>query len=138
MSERKMKYKGMTIRIFGMVALASLVSCTQLQQKSAGAGALAGLALGAIAGDSGSDLVKGATIGAALGAGGAVVKEKLAEFELVKPSSNNSSKYPYATRTSNPNYVKSPYPPYRLMDVTGIASGKMAKEPGSSNIFLIP
>ncbi len=46
--------------------------------------------------------------------------------------------YPFATKTEKPGYVKSPYPPFALLDVTGIKPGGLAMEPDSDRIFRVP
>jgi hypothetical protein len=43
-----------------------------------------------------------------------------------------------ATKTENPNRVKSPYPPYTELDVTGLHSGSSALDPTSQRIFRVP
>ena len=43
-----------------------------------------------------------------------------------------------ATKTSRPGRVKSPYPPYRELDVTGLPSGSLAKDPTSGKVFRVP
>lgn len=39
---------------------------------------------------------------------------------------------------NRPGRVKSPYPPYRELDVTGLPSGSLAKDPVAGKIFKIP
>jgi hypothetical protein len=34
--------------------------------------------------------------------------------------------------------VKSPFPPYGELDVTGLASGSLAKDPVSGKVFRVP
>ncbi len=46
--------------------------------------------------------------------------------------------YPTATKTDNPGIVTSPYPPYDPLDVTGLKSGSLAKDPLTGNIFRVP
>jgi hypothetical protein len=43
-----------------------------------------------------------------------------------------------ARRTSNPNRVISPYPPYNVIDVTGFESGSLARDPSNKKIFRVP
>lgn len=45
---------------------------------------------------------------------------------------------PYATRTNTPGRAKSPYPPYRELDVSGMKSGSMAKDPTTGKVFRVP
>lgn len=138
--------------IAGLACALSFTSCTPMQQQGAQVGGLAGAALGALAGDDSSSVVKGAAIGAAVGAGAAAVREQSQQNsgyyntggDIYPQSTSNTvatptaSNYPYATATQNPGYVRSPYKPYNTIDVRGIPSGKMAKEPGTNNIFMIP
>lgn len=52
-------------------------------------------------------------------------------------SSTNSA--PTAVRVPNrPTRVKSPFPPYGELDVTGLPSGSLAKDPVSGKVFKIP
>lgn len=39
---------------------------------------------------------------------------------------------------SRPGRAKSPYPPYRELDVTGLPSGSLAKDPVSGKVFRVP
>ncbi len=129
--------------IAGLFCALSFSSCTPLQQQRAGVGALAGGAIGALAGDDTKDIVNGAAIGAAVGAGSAAVQERnqtngFNNTQQAAPSAPVQNNYPLAQMTETPGYVKSPYRPYNTVDVSGIPSGKMAKEPGTNNIFIIP
>lgn len=148
-----MKNHLITFRIAGIAGLfcaLSFTSCTPLQQQRAGVGALAGGAVGALAGDDENDIVRGSVIGAALGAGSAALQEQRQtngnngisdtrnQTQPAVSSAPVQNKYPLAQTTETPGYVKSPYRPYNTIDVTGIPSGKMAKEPGTKNIFIIP
>jgi hypothetical protein len=45
---------------------------------------------------------------------------------------------PYGTKTSTPGRAKSPYPPYRELDVSGMRSGSMAKDPTTGKVFRVP
>ena len=45
---------------------------------------------------------------------------------------------PYATKTNTPGRAKSPYPPYRELDVSGMRSGSMAKDPTTGKVFRVP
>ncbi|MGC4016254.1 MAG: hypothetical protein QM755_17290 [Luteolibacter sp.] len=53
-------------------------------------------------------------------------------------SGSSSTKYPTATKTANPDRVLSPYPPYNVIDVAGIKSGKLAKDPSTGEVFRVP
>ncbi|BCU76716.1 hypothetical protein [Luteolibacter sp. LG18] len=52
--------------------------------------------------------------------------------------SSTKKSYPTATKTANPNRVLSPYPPYNVIDVEGIKSGKLAKDPSTGEVFRVP
>jgi hypothetical protein len=43
-----------------------------------------------------------------------------------------------ATRAKTPGRVKSPYPPYSELDVSGLNSGSLAKDPTTGKVFRIP
>lgn len=45
---------------------------------------------------------------------------------------------PTATKTGNPNRVKSPYPPHTELDVSGLPSGSLAKDPTTGEKFRVP
>jgi hypothetical protein len=45
---------------------------------------------------------------------------------------------PTASKGSKPGRVKVPFPPYNELDVTGMPSGSLAKDPTSGKIFRIP
>lgn len=49
-----------------------------------------------------------------------------------------NSEIPTATKTSNPNRVKSPYPPYGELDISGLRSGSLAKDPTTGEKFRVP
>ena len=49
-----------------------------------------------------------------------------------------SNGYPVAERTDNLNQVLSPYSPYNVIDVEGIRSGQLAKDPSNGKIFRVP
>jgi hypothetical protein len=42
------------------------------------------------------------------------------------------------TRTSKTTRVKSPYPPYNELDVSGLPSGSLAQDPTTQKIFRVP
>ena len=43
-----------------------------------------------------------------------------------------------ATKTDKEGIVLSPYPPYDLLDITGLKSGSLAKDPKTGQIFRVP
>ena len=45
---------------------------------------------------------------------------------------------PTALKTKRPGHVKSPYPPNNELDVTGLPSGSLAKDPATGQIFRVP
>lgn len=45
---------------------------------------------------------------------------------------------PTATRGSKPGRVKVPFPPYNELDVSGMASGSLAKDPATGKMFRLP
>jgi len=127
----------------------TLVSCTPQQQQYGIGGALGGAALGAIAGDDSSDVLKGAAIGGAGGIGIAVYQENRNKqngayntgggaYNAPAPAPVQTH-YPTATRTSDPTIVISPYPPYNKVRVTNLKPGDLAKENASSTkYFIVP
>ena len=123
--------------------LLTLSSCTQSQAEGAGIGALAGGALGAIAGDDSSDAIRGAAIGAAAGAGVAALKE---QNDRKRASQQTAGvRYKKGYKTKNPYQVISPFPPNNLIDIsrnpkTGkpFQSGDLARDPSNKQIFRIP
>lgn len=133
------------------LAAIALCQCTPYQQQGAMIGGLAGGAIGAVAGDDSDDVIKGAALGAAAGTAAAAIHEDSKRRRAGDPpptgtnnppppsnGSSSSGGYPVARRTSNPNQVISPYPPYNVIDITGFKSGDLARDPGNRKIFRIP
>jgi hypothetical protein len=54
------------------------------------------------------------------------------------PSKPDTSEVPTATRGSKPGRVKLPFPPYSELDVSGMPSGSLARDPTSGKVFRIP
>jgi hypothetical protein len=48
------------------------------------------------------------------------------------------SDVPVAEKTDKSGYVKSPFPPHNLIDVTGMPKGSLAKDPTTMKIFRVP
>ena len=125
-------------------AALTFVSCTPQQQQYGIGGALGGAALGAIAGDDSSDIIKGAAIGGAGGVGVAAYQEnKNKKAGAYNSGGDNytapaATSYPTATRTSDPGVVISPYSPYNKVRVTNFSSGQLAKDPENNKIFVVP
>ena len=153
-----------SVRLLALPALAIVCSsCTPQQQQGAAIGTLGGAAIGAVAGDDSRDVLRGAALGAALGTGVAALSEdaqRRREAEMnyhgspsqgyappggqayqppvSPPSQPGRDPYPMAQRTSIPNQVISPYPPYNVMDVTDVRSGQLARDPKTGEIFRVP
>lgn len=53
-------------------------------------------------------------------------------------SKPGTSEVPTATRGSKPGRVKLPFPPYSELDVSGMPSGSLARDPTSGKVFRIP
>lgn len=148
------------LTISGAVALALLSSCTPYQQQGAAVGGLGGAALGAIAGNDGGDVLRGAAIGAAAGTGVAAYRENQQNrnnnFNNTRQSSGtyqpseppqttytppatsspppqrtSQGNYPVALQGVSPNTVISPFPPYNPLDVTGYKSGQKVCDPST-------
>ena len=153
----------MTLKFSLFATLASAIalsfsSCSPYQQQGAGIGALGGAALGAIAGDDSRDVIRGAAIGAAAGTGYAAYKENQQRgsyntsrnryerepYSQPRPSYQEAPapqrpNYPFAKRTTNPNIVISPYPPYNSIDISGLdRNDTLAKDTSAGKIFRIP
>lgn len=54
------------------------------------------------------------------------------------PKKIDPATVPYATKTNTPGRAKSPYPPHRELDVSGMKSGSMAKDPTTGKVFRVP
>ncbi len=129
-------------------ALITLTACTPTQQQYALGGAVAGGAVGAIAGDDSSDIIKGIAVGGAAGAGVGAYQEhqrnqngnynKPSNDGYRQPAPKTTPRYPYATRTDEAGVVRSPYKPYNKVRISGMKSGDLAREPGQTDIFLVP
>lgn len=133
-----------TSLLFTLLTAGALVSCSQHQQNYALGGAAAGAAAGAILGDDSGDVVRGAALGAAAGAGTAAYQENQQRNAGAYNTGGDYTPVPQtptyktATTTDQAGIVRSPYPPYQKVKVTGIKSGELAKVPGTNEIFLVP
>jgi Glycine zipper len=119
-----------------LVALTALVlnSCDTPTGQGAGYGAAAGAVIGAAA----TGTVRGAAVGAAIGAGsGALIGAAIQEDEARRTYPPPRGGYPYAARV-NPGFVRSPYPPNRIVDVRGIPPGELVRDPSTGGIFRNP
>ncbi len=45
---------------------------------------------------------------------------------------------PVGTHTSKASRVKSPFPPYNELDITGLQSGSLAMDPTTNRVFRVP
>lgn len=142
-----MKSPLLTIATLGLLGL--ITACTPPQQRGAAYGGLGGAALGAVAGDSRSDVITGAAVGAAVGTGVAAINEdakRRQEAEETYYGSRSTPRddtptrgnYPTAERTNNPAIVLSPYAPYPPVNVEGYRSGQLVKDPSNLKIFRVP
>lgn len=128
------KYPFKLVSLFALTAFA-LSSCETRTGQGAGYGAAAGAIIGAAA----TGNVRGAAIGAAAGAAtGAIIGSALDEEEARRYGPVPDGGYPFARPTRNPGFVRSPYPPNRIVDVRGIPSGAMVRDTSSGGIFLNP
>ena len=125
----------------GVLALGTLsmvlvnTGCETNAATGAAVGAAVGAGIGALTGD---EALGGALIGAAVGAvAGHAIKAKRYRDAGGNPGSGGA-KYPVGTETSNPNFVKSPYSPYNVIDVSGFNSGELAIDPTTNQVFRIP
>ena len=62
-------------------------------------------------------------------------KEKNVDAPAVKPPTTD---VPVATFTNKPGRIKSPYPPFNELDVTGLPPGSLAKDPSTGKVFRLP
>lgn len=122
-----------------LLLAAVLASCTPYQQQGAAMGGLAGGAIGAVAGGDTDSTIRGAAIGAGVGAGIAAMQENQAGAAgRPTPPPPPSGGYPYAERTSTPGLVISPYPPYNVIDASGLRSGSKAIDTSCNKVFIVP
>jgi len=128
-------------RLFGAAsACLSLLLFTTGCEPNARSGALTGAAAGAVVGaitDDDDDFIKSAAIGAGIGAAaGAIVKAR--RYRGGGRNAPASGSYPTGSRTSNPDFVRSPYPPNNVIDVTGFRSGELVIDPTTNQVFRVP
>ncbi len=122
--------------VLGVALLAlTLNSCDTPTGEGAGYGAAAGAIIGAAATGRVQDAAIGAAAGAATGALiGAAIEENDARRSYPPPARG----YPFAARTGTFSFVRSPYPPHRIVDVRGIPPGELVRDPSSGGIFRNP
>jgi len=113
-------------------------SCETPAGQGAGVGALTGAAAGALIGGA-SHGGRGAAIGAGAGAlagalVGAAIAEDQARYYHAPPGG-----FPYARPTGTPGYVYSPYGDHNVIDVRGVPSGGLVRDPSANGaIFRNP
>jgi hypothetical protein len=59
-------------------------------------------------------------------------------FQKRQDSAADTENVPMASRGSKPGRVKIPFPPYNELDVSGLSSGSLAKDPTTGKVFRIP
>jgi hypothetical protein len=124
-------------KIVSAIAFAALAlnSC----DAPTGAGAGYGAAAGAIIGAAATGRVRGAVIGAAAGAAtGALIGRSIQNDEARRSYPPPPEGYPFARPTDTPGFVRSPYPPHRIVDVRDIPPGELVRDPSSDGIFRNP
>lgn len=110
----------------------SLTSC----ETPTGQGAAIGAGTGAIIGGLATNRVGGAALGAAAGAlAGTLVG---ASVEDSQRRQYNREDYPVADLTERRGFVVSPYPPHHVIDVRGIPSGELVRDPSCDRLFVKP
>ncbi len=144
---------------FAVAALVSisltLTSCDTPEGRGAVYGATAGAIVGNLVNPQASTTLRGAAIGAGAGALlGALVGDsnrrhdyydrnpryydyysERYEYGHYPPPRGG---YPYGERTASPHFVRSPYPPYNVIDVRGIPRGSLVVDPSSDMVFRRP
>ena len=104
-----------------------------------GSGAAYGAGAGAIIGGAATGNIRGAAIGAAAGAAtGALIGRAIQEDQAREYGPPPDGGYPVARWSRTPGLVISPYPPHRLVDVRGIPSGALVRDPSTGGIFRKP
>jgi predicted small secreted protein len=133
--------KNMTIgKHLGLISGVALLALTLNScDTPRGAGAGYGAAAGAIIGGAATGRVRGAAIGAAAGAAaGTLIGSAIQEDEARRTAPPPPSGYPFGRPTGSYGFVRSPYPPYRIVDVRGIPPGELVRDPASDGIFRNP
>lgn len=64
--------------------------------------------------------------------------DKPAVESKITPPAPSSGGLPVGSRTDKPGRVKSPYPPYNELDVSGLQSGSLAMDPTTQKVFRLP
>jgi hypothetical protein len=128
------------------LSLATLLSSCESVAGNTLLGTAAGAAIGGMRHGRGEDALKGAAIGAGAGflAGHALQAERNAVAERRYREQRDYggeeriAGLPYARPTGQRGLVRSPYPPYHLIDVSGIPSGAEVMDPSCRRSFINP
>ena len=64
--------------------------------------------------------------------------ESIRTTSITPKAPAESKNVPSGTRTSKSMRVKSPYPPYNELDVSGLPSGSLAMDPTTQKVFRVP
>src|SRR5215212_3692736 len=125
---------------FGFVSGVALLALTLNScDTPTGRGAAYGAAAGAIIGGAATGHARAASIGAAAGAAtGALIGAAIQRDEAERTAPPPPHGYPWGRRTGAYGFVRSPYEPYRTVDVRGIPSGELVRDPASGGIFRNP
>lgn len=59
-------------------------------------------------------------------------------IEKTSDAKRSSSDVPIAEKTEKPGFVMTPFTPKKLIDVRGMASGSLAKDPSTNQVFRVP
>lgn len=127
-------------RYFGLISgVALLALALSSCDTPTGRGAAYGAATGAIIGAAATGNARAASIGAAAGAAaGALIGRAIQEDDAARTAPPPRHGYPYGRQTGNYGFVRSPYPPYRIVDVRGIPEDELVRDPASGGIFRNP
>ena len=137
-----MKLKHLAVVALVATSAFALNSC----ETATGTGALIGAGTGAlIGGQSGGGYynrggnTSGAIAGAAIGAGaGALIGAAIDADDRGYYEGHEESYYPYGQRTGTRGLLRSPYPPYAIVDVRGVPRGALVRDPASGRPFRRP
>lgn len=68
----------------------------------------------------------------------AVTQSPPGDAKPKEPAAKPAGNYLMARKAQKPGRVISPYPPYRELDISGLSSGSLARDPTSGKIFVVP
>ena len=119
-----------------------LTGC-ETPEGTAALGALTGAAIGGASQGGWTGAGKGALIGAGAGYLGGVAVKKEREARATREYSEpvyrgTTTSYPRGTPTSRSGYVRSPYYPNNLIDVSGVPRGARVIDPSTDRVFINP